>query len=325
MNIPFDKEHELEVVGGPSSKENSNALNLPGYPRRTFQGDFAVYKFLRDELCSVDLDKITPYLWWMSNQNSASISPLHRQQVKNRTIIISEEPKLHLIWHYDRIFVKPLPKYLLSYDFWDRFLTGKENQALDAQATHVREAALGFLRTYFHLIKYESDFRIAQDDKLQLLPVGVTWEQFCAFSERFDEISDQEVSLRYHYGEIRLSRLNFYGKFLLRRAQYHRVNLQYRDFFLWFYGPLLAICAIMSLILSAMQVGTAVQALDTEEQGRPFFEASFRFSVASIVIVLAAVVIIWTMVVGKIVKEWVFAIRCRLKTRKREMKSNLES
>ncbi|CAJ2513956.1 Uu.00g020750.m01.CDS01 [Anthostomella pinea] len=47
-------------------------------------------------------------LWWMSKQDSANIFPLHWQLVKQRTVIVTEDPKLHLVWIHNRIFIKPL-------------------------------------------------------------------------------------------------------------------------------------------------------------------------------------------------------------------------
>jgi hypothetical protein len=63
-----------------------------------------------------------------------------------------------------------------------------------------------------------------------LVPEYVTWRRFCQFTDQFKDITDNEVSGRYHYGEIRLSRLNYYAPVLLGRSQYHRVNHQYRAY-----------------------------------------------------------------------------------------------
>ncbi|KAF2462923.1 uncharacterized protein BDR25DRAFT_308060 [Lindgomyces ingoldianus] len=59
---------------------------------------------------------MAPRLWIMN------INPLHRQRVKGREIVLTEEPRLHLVWIHDRIFAKPLPRYLLSQTFWKMFL-----------------------------------------------------------------------------------------------------------------------------------------------------------------------------------------------------------
>jgi hypothetical protein len=108
----------------------------------------------------------------MSKQDSGNISPLHRQLVKRRTIVLTEDPKLHLVWIYDRIFIKPLPRYLGSYTFWKDFLCIETGSG--GRGGRIRRAALGFLRTYCYLVKHESDLRIAQDPSLCLLPPDIT-------------------------------------------------------------------------------------------------------------------------------------------------------
>ncbi|KAJ5976547.1 hypothetical protein N7481_010254 [Penicillium waksmanii] len=92
----------------------------------------------------------------------------------------------------------------------------------------LRKAALGYLRTYFYLIQYESDLRIAQDPALFLVPTEVTWRRFCQFTDNFKDITDNEVSGRYHYGEIRLTRLNYYAPVLFGKSHYKSMNNQYR-------------------------------------------------------------------------------------------------
>ncbi|KAL8367881.1 hypothetical protein RB599_003680 [Gaeumannomyces hyphopodioides] len=76
-----------------------------------------MWDLLAREFCSDDLDRVADKLWWMSKQDSGNISPLHRQLVKRRTIVVTEDPKLHLVWIYDRIFIKPFPRYIGSYAF----------------------------------------------------------------------------------------------------------------------------------------------------------------------------------------------------------------
>lgn len=81
-----------------------------------------VWDLLAREFCSDDLDRVANRLWWMSKQDNGNISPLHRQLVKRRTIVVTEDPKLHLVWIYDRIFIKPLPRHIGSYTFWQDHL-----------------------------------------------------------------------------------------------------------------------------------------------------------------------------------------------------------
>ncbi|KAH8734042.1 hypothetical protein BGZ61DRAFT_474659 [Ilyonectria robusta] len=64
----------------------------------------------------------------------------------------------------------------------------------DPRRAHIRRAALGFLRSYYYIIQYESDLRIAQDPSLCLVPAAFNWEQFCAFTSNLANIPDDQVS-----------------------------------------------------------------------------------------------------------------------------------
>ncbi|THX88878.1 hypothetical protein D6D08_03931 [Aureobasidium pullulans] len=150
------------------------------------------------------------HLWLLSTHSAANITPLHRQSLRGRKIVVMEDPGLHLVWRHDCIYIKPVPKYLLSHVFWNDFLM-VEPTAMPSDRCKIVAAALGFLRSYFYLIQHESDLRIAQREQLQLVPKTVTWEKFCSFSDSFGAISDDEVSERYQYGELRLTRLNLWG------------------------------------------------------------------------------------------------------------------
>ena len=149
--------------------------------------------------------------------------------MKGREIIITEDPRLHLVWIYNRIFIKPLLRYLLSYTFWSEYLLNEKSplesstQEERETCTIVRISALGFLRIYFYLIRYELDFEIARSET-RLLPPNITWNKFCVFSKDFLDISDDAVSERYKYGELRLTRLNLYAKPIIGRFQYERVH-----------------------------------------------------------------------------------------------------
>lgn len=42
--------------------------------------------------------------------------PLHHQLSIERSIVITEHADLHLVWSGNRLFLKPLPTYLMDYD-----------------------------------------------------------------------------------------------------------------------------------------------------------------------------------------------------------------
>lgn len=136
------------------------------------------------ELLTPDLDTMSPYMWMMATQSSANINALHRQIVKGRKILITEDPQLRLIWLQDRIYIKPLPKCLLSHAFWSDVLLSPSPENGPRQSDLVR-AALGLLRSYYYLIRHESDLHIAQREELRLVPKEVTWEQISGFLADF--------------------------------------------------------------------------------------------------------------------------------------------
>ena len=281
-------------------------LRLPSQPQIYMSQTERIQGFLKGEFLLKDLEQISSHLWMMSKQDSKSISSLHPQKVKGREVIVTEDPRLHLLWYHDRIFIKPLPKYLLSYHFWEAYLS-VHCQSTAEQKT-LRRAVLGYLRTYVYLIKHESDFRIADDDNLQLVPQGITFLEFCDFIALLENVLDTEVSGRYSYGEIRLTRLNLYSKIFLGNFSFHRVQAQYSDYFATFYGPLLFVFGSFSVVLSAMQLGMAVESLDTTAQWRAYWQVCRWFSVICLHMVLILALWLVALFFYKFVKEWIYAI-----------------
>jgi len=286
-----------------------NVPTLPGHPQIKLKDRFGLASFLESEFCSADLDAMAPHLWVMSTQSSANIEALHRQRVKGREIIVAEEPGLHLVWLYNRIFIKPIPKYLLSHGFWEIYLCSNASPLGDRRHT-IRRAALGFLRTYVYLIQHESDFCIAQSDELRLVPKVVTWPEFCAFASEFKSIKESEVSLRYTYGELRLTRLNLYIKLFLGKRRFFHIQSQYSEYFARFYGPLLFLFGVLSIILSAMQVEMAVEQL-RGVQWHSFQIVCEWLSTISLVGSAVTLIVLLSLFCFKILDEWVYAIRDR--------------
>ena len=319
--MPFSAEYELVQDLNNVTPSLGKPFLLPGNPRIDLRNVEQLTAFMYRELRAKDLDDMAPKLWVLSTQSSANISPLHRQQVKHREIVVTEDPKLHLVWMYDRVFIKPLPRYLMSRRFWAEYLLD-ELSPLGDDRKRICEAALGFLRSYYYLIVHESDFTIACKDDARLLPANVTWAQFCDFSTRFKEIRDSQVSTRYHYGELRLTRLNLYAKLFLRKFQYEQIHGQYGAYFSRFYGPLLFIFAICSLFLSAMQVELGVETLSAS-QWESFWDACRWFSVLTMGALVFLTLSLIVLLVGMILNEWIYAIRClRMRKRQERLETN---
>jgi hypothetical protein len=148
--------------------------------------------------------------------------PLHYQLVLGREIVVAERMDMHLVWTTGRIFLKPVPRFLLQPYFWRDHLSCREDcpcppeDGSDVQSQAgtkgcrqgLRARALGFLCSYTALVSYESDFLIARDK--YLLPREVEWATWRVLVRQLLQIEDidRKVDARFIYGELRLSRLN---------------------------------------------------------------------------------------------------------------------
>lgn len=142
------------------------------------------------------------------------------------------------------------------------------------------------MRSYSYLIQYECDFNLAQDKGLIPKSDGVdtiTWDAFAQLIMTFDQYEDANVSPRYSYGELRLTRLNFYSRIFLRKLTFHHIDAQWSAYLNRFIAPVLTIFAITSIILNAMQVELSVQsAQGLNEAWTVFTLVSRWFSVVAL-------------------------------------------
>ncbi|KAJ5348540.1 uncharacterized protein N7506_001793 [Penicillium brevicompactum] len=269
----------------PSTKMISSTY-LPGHPRIKLGDEKGLFEFIRREVWSEDLESISGRLWWMSKQDSRNISSLHRQRVKGRQIIVTEDPRLHLVWIDNRIFLKPLPQYITSFVFWDMFMSDPSKH----------------------------------DPALCLVPKEVTWHRFCQFTARLIDITENEVSGRYHYGEIRLTRLNYYAPMLLGKSHYQRENYQYRAYFARIQGPLISAFAFFSIALNCMQVSLAASTSDERYSSALLFAACYWLSTLIGFVTGVLMLMLVLLFLFKVIKEWRFAIAHRLRWRKNHSK-----
>lgn len=103
--------------------------------------------------------------------------PLHHQRLLNREITVTERLDMHLLWGNGRIFIKPLPRFLLEPRFWEHLgCKHPPNTLADDLCAYApsRQRALGLLFSYAALIVHESDFHIAREN--HLLPQEVQWQ-----------------------------------------------------------------------------------------------------------------------------------------------------
>lgn len=230
-SCPFAEALELYK---PSGAEDY----IPGRPLLPLEPT-SIQRFLNTELSTERLVRLYPILKFASRPGN--ISPLHHQALKGRTIIITERPDLHLVWYYDKIFIKPIPPALLNFSFFSTHVTGSVYEA----------EAVEFLRTYFSLIIHESDFNTALE--IGLIPKDVEWTAWCSYIREIASTRVYTHARRYHYGELRLGRLNLWCKLYFYEWEYFEIHTEYAAYFVRLIGPYIFVWAGISVILAAMQ------------------------------------------------------------------------
>ncbi|KAK4074615.1 hypothetical protein Purlil1_12944 [Purpureocillium lilacinum] len=233
--------------------------------------------------------------------------PLHQQLLLNREIMITERLDLHLVWGAGRIFIKPLPRFLLEPRFWEEHLCCSQPPGPIADEQWCacrgrRERALGLLFSYAALVAHESDFHIAKAN--YLLPQEVQWQ---AWRTVVKEVLSTKhiyalIDPRFHYGELRLTRLN--KIYILWKTPFRRYMsrwTQYGSFFGENFAWLASSTVYIAIVLTAMQVGLATELQYSEG----FRSASYGFTVFSILGPLIAagliMVVFFYMFIGNLV------------------------
>ena len=246
------------------------------------------------------LNNIFSHLWFAGRPGY--IRPLHRQRLVQRSIIITEQTDLHLVWHNQQIYIKPLPAFLLCHAFYSRHIC---NLPLYGDAC-------GLLQSYMKLVRHESDFRIAFE--LGLLPEGISWPSWSAFAAQIQPVA---VSKRYEYGELRLFRLNLIYRFCLGHwiRGYHLLHTNFNSFFGRNFTWPLVTFAYVTTVLNAMQVVLASGRQNVAVE-RAFFDAS----IAVVMTILGT----FCLVAGFFVVLLLYNLVKALRTRRRIMRGDLE-
>jgi hypothetical protein len=315
--IPFEHESELcthlSIYQGRLIARDEKHY-LPSQPLISLE-DGEVLPFVEKDIPTQSLNQKSPWLWLVATPKSTHVSALHAQISRGRNIVITEDPELHLVWISNRVFIKPLPAYLLSYAFWSYFLFPDKALSKDDQQRRIDilQAALGYVRTYLYLIQHESDLKIAKQECL--VPSDLELEKWMAFIKGFRYVEVRQVSGRYHYGDLRLTRLNFWAVPILRRWHFRKATWQYAEHFARYVTPLLFVFMTWSLILNSMQVGL---------QSRPSWgrlgDVSAVFSVASLIGVVAVAAFLFGCFCILAGREILYAFGKQMRKRRRKVR-----
>lgn len=225
--------------------------------------------FFEVELDLSRLDSICSYIYL-----AGLIEPpeaLHMQKMKSREIVITEQIELHMVYHWNQIYIKPLPVWLLNPSLWNDRLCRSDQSP----------TAIGFLLSYMHLIRHESDFRIAKE-KL-LLPEALSWKAWLILANEL-RTNKAPSHKRFQYGMLSLGRLNLIYrclKFRLIKGYRPFLTVNFADFLQHNFRYFLTMFVYMTVVLSAMQVGLATKQL---EHQIIFSRIAMVFAVFSIVL-----------------------------------------
>jgi hypothetical protein len=169
-----------------------------------------------------------------------------------------------------------------------------------------------YIRTYSYLIKHESDFERGCDSPARLIPARVTWEQFSQFSELLNDIADHQVSGRYTYGELRLSRLSSYFEFGRGNSTSIGRTPSMRPTSPGITPRSIFVSGIVSVVLGTLQVEFSIEQV-TATPAHGVGTASRRFGVIVIGLLCMLVLVLAALWTYKAVAEWYFAIKCPIR------------
>ncbi|KAL7932115.1 hypothetical protein V8C35DRAFT_323342 [Trichoderma chlorosporum] len=234
--------------------------------------------FLTSELSLRGLESMLKHLWLAGAKRPPT--QLHYHVALGREITVTDRIDLHLMWNPNgRIFVKPLPRFLLSFRFWTSYL-------LSPELNNERGVALGLLYTYACLISSETDFQIAIEKRL--LPncpdeKPMRWETWKTLARSILQNHDPaQIHPRFKHGELRLSRINTINR-VFNLSPFEAYFNSWNDYSSFFSDNLNWIAAStvwLVLVLSAMQVGLASETLQDNDE---FQRAAYVFTLIAII------------------------------------------
>ena len=306
--------HSANDDDSSQSESEAKIQYIPGNPGIGLAFS-EVSDHLSNELATPLLDELYTHLWLVARKSGHHIDALHTQKVKGRSIIPTEDPRLHLIWNRNTIYIKPIPLCLLNYDFWVRYLPPLKPELSSGNASPTLKiseptssvfdssTAIGFMRSYASLVKYPLDFAMAKES--YLIPTDIDWIQWSIFINHFRVVGDESVAKRYHYGQLRLSRLNwmvriFRPKNSGNRWFYENTYWSISEFMERATFPLAFLFASVSIALSSMQVALAVPVdrlwshYSNDNELQEMNRAFWLFSVAVVLIWLLT----WLLLLG---------------------------
>ncbi|KAK7972393.1 hypothetical protein PG988_006527 [Apiospora saccharicola] len=227
----------------------------------------------------------------VAKKSGVSVDLLHTQKVRGRIIVSTQDPSLHLVWNLDKIYIKPVPEFLLNHGFWLMYLQNTDqgptsrvsqepSQFQPPTSNHSLDC--NRLPAIVRLTNTESS-RFRVDGGKPLYAQGINWLEWSGSLV----ISDTNKITKLQ-SVIIMGSCVFHGYIglsgFLRDPSWSITEFVERATI-----PLLFVFASVSLVLSSMQVVLSVPVDDLwyEDSNKPFLrQVSRAFWVFSIVVLL---------------------------------------
>ncbi|KOS21903.1 hypothetical protein ESCO_001630 [Escovopsis weberi] len=309
-----DKDKDKDSSDGGSAPFNIDELLPASFRRGRFNEGLVpagqdVLECIDSELNLDRLADVLDWLWLIGEPTPPR--PLYHQLLLSREPTLTQRMDMHLVRTGDRVFLKPIPRFLFEPRFWAEYLACRPACSCsfslkpasassfdvfrgERPCTHrkLRKRAFGFLHSYTALVAHESDLDVAKDKRL--VPAELTWQKWRIFVEELLTSDDifRNVDARFLYGELRLTRLN--AVYILKgRGFYMRFWTQPGDLFTSGLSIIASSTIYLAIVLTAMQLGVSVDPLRFNTS---FISASYGFAVFSILgplVFLAGVLIVF--------------------------------
>ena len=319
---PLSHAHTASIAPPPTSSQHVNAKGaqpvvldttalppLDSLPTIAGRGNGAflasndISAFWKEDLDLSRLNAIHTHLWMAGRPMRGR--PLHRYKMYGYEVLGTQQMDLHLLRFSNKLLLKPLPEYMLDASFWEQHLCDDSDKEL-------YESATGWLLSYVWLVTSPLDLKLAHEDGL--LPAAITWPWWKAFVadlvNTIDINTPHKVNKRYHFGDLRLSRINAIYRTRFFTTHFVRGYLygynRYVVFFERNFSWILILFVFFSLVLSAMQVGAA---LDELSGSGVFIKGSYGVVVLSMVSVAVVLGVVGVFFVGVFLFNMVSAIR----------------
>ncbi|KAK0279577.1 hypothetical protein LTR35_000334 [Friedmanniomyces endolithicus] len=201
-------------------------------------------------------------------------------------VILTEDPRLHLVWSKHVLYVQRLPDELLDWTYFTTVICDSP----DLYKT--------FLLSYTSLIKYPSDLDVAKASGL--ITKKAEWRSWRNIrSSILEELQGRDIHDRFEYGELRLGRVDTIFRLRLMGLSYFAPRSDYESYFEHHYTTLIALFALVSVALSAMQVINGITGVPAAVT-----VTAYRFSIASLLLLAGSCTILFVLYIGLYLGYW---------------------